>query len=647
MNSVPASVLSCLRVLLLLLGIACLPAVAQTAQDRAQTVIHMLDYVSVDYPEFVRDGQVLDEPEYQEQREFASQSVALIGQLPAVPEQPALLAKARELLARVDAKAPGDEVARLARGVAAEVVRVYKLATAPKQAPDLAQAGTLFQAQCAACHGASGRGDGPLAKGLDPAPSNFHDAARMQQRSIYGLYNTITLGVVGTPMRAFSELSEDQRWGLAFLAAGLRADADSIRRGEALWKEGRGKQELGTPAALVTQAPGALAQQGGPELDAVRAYLTAHPEVLDAARPAPLDLTRAKLREAVAAYQRGDAPAARQLAITAYLEGFELVEASLDNVAPELRTETEREMMALRSAIDARQGASAVADRASRIEALLDHASEALAGDAMSLQAAFVSSLLILLREGLEAILVLAAIVAFVVKTGRRDALPYIHVGWIAAVALGFATWFVASYLLEITGANRELTEGVSALLAAAMLLYVGFWLHKRSYAQAWQAFIRDQVTAALGKRTLWAMAGISFLAVYRELFEIVLFYQTLWAQAGPQGQGAVLGGIAAAAALLAVVAWAILKYSVRLPIGPFFTATSALLVLMAVVFVGHGVAALQEAGVLRFTPTHFFSLPLLGIHPSVQGLASQGAVVVLVLAGIAANRRMARRAPA
>jgi high-affinity iron transporter len=303
----------------------------------------------------------------------------------------------------------------------------------------------------------------------------------MDQRSVYGLYNTITLGVGGTPMRAFSELSEDQRWGLAFLAAGLRADPDSIRRGEALWNEGRGKQELGTLRALVTQAPDALAKEGGADLAAVRAYLTAHPQALEAARPAPLDLTRAKLREAVAAYQRGDTASARQLAITSYLEGFELVEASLDNVAPELRTETEREMMALRSGIDAREDASAIADRASRIEALLDRASEALTGDAMSLQAAFVSSLLILLREGLEAILVLAAIVAFVVKTGRRDALPYIHVGWIAAVALGFATWFAASYLLEITGANRELTEGVSALLASAMLLYVGFWLHKRS----------------------------------------------------------------------------------------------------------------------------------------------------------------------
>ena len=620
-------------------------ALAQGTDEKAQSVIHMLDYVSVDYPGAVKDGKVADDAEYQEQREFVTRALALIAQLPANPEQPALLAKARELLVRVDGKAAGNDVATQARAVMADLVRIYQLTTAPRQAPDLRKAQALFQAQCTACHGATGQGDGPAAKGMEPAPSNFHDDARMQQRSLYGLYNTITLGVAGTPMRAFTELSEADRWALAFLAASLRAPQDAVRQGEALWRDGKGKQALGTLRALVTQAPGDLQRQGGAQLDAVRTYLTAHPEALQAARSAPLDFTRAKLRESLAAYQRGDATGARQLAISAYLEGFELIEASLDNIDPALRTEIEREMMALRSAIDSAPPADAVAGQVAKIEALLERAGERLTGDALSTEAAFVSSLLILLREGLEAILVLAAIIAFVRKTGRRDALPYIHAGWIGAVLLGVATWVVASYLWEISGANRELTEGISALLAAAMLLYVGFWLHKRSYAQAWQAFIRDHVTAALGKQTLWAMAGISFLAVYRELFEIVLFYQTLWAQAGPEGHGAVLSGIAAAAALLAVLAWAILKYSARLPIGPFFTATSGLLVLMAVVFTGNGVAALQEAGVLQSTPAAFVAVPLLGIHPNAQGLIAQAVVIALIAAAVLASRRAAAAA--
>ncbi|MGE0808774.1 MAG: FTR1 family protein, partial [Burkholderiaceae bacterium] len=262
----------------------------------------------------------------------------------------------------------------------------------------------------------------------------------------------------------------------------------------------------------------------------------------------------------------------------------------------------------------------------------------------LSPAAAFVSALLILLREGLEAILVLAAIIAFVRRTGRRDAIRYIHAGWIAAVALGALTWAAARWLLSISGANREVTEGVTALLAAAMLLYVGYWLHSKSHAQAWQSFIRDQVDAALGRKTLWAMAGISFLAVYRELFEVVLFYEALWAQVDAgSGQMAVLAGMAAAAVLLAVIGWAILRYSVRLPIGPFFSATAILLALLAVVFVGNGVAALQEAGVLSVTPARFVSIPLLGVHPTWQGLGGQLAALLLVAAGVWAVRSRRR----
>ncbi len=618
------------------------PAFAAPAdQEKAQTIVHMLDYVGVDYPEFVQDGQVLNAEEYQEQLEFATQVIALLGQLPAVPQQAALLEQAKSLLARIEAKAPGGEVSTLATALRNGVMQAWRLSVAPRQAPDLAQGARLFAEHCAACHGAQGRGDGQLAKGMEPPPSNFHDAARMQQRSLYGLYNTITLGVDGTSMRAFTELSEAERWALAFYAASLRADSETIARGEAAWKRGEGRAVFNSLRPLVTGVPAELAPAGS-ELDAVRAYLTQQPQAVQAAAPAPMDISRTKLDEAAQAYTRGDREGARRLAIAAYLEGFELVEAALDNVDASLRAEIEREMMALRSAIGEGQPAAAVTAQVEKINALLDRADATLGGGSLSATTAFVSSLLILLREGLEAILVLSAIVAFVVKTGRRDALPYIHAGWIGAVVLGAITWAVARTMLGISGADRELTEGITALLAAAMLLYVGWWLHRRSNAHAWNRFIREQVDAALGKRTLWAMAGVSFLAVYRELFEVILFYESLWAQAGSGGHGAVLGGMAAGALLLVLIGGAILRYSVRLPIGPFFAVTSGLLALLAVVFVGNGVAALQEAGAVDATLVHFISLPLLGIHPTAQGLALQVITLVLILGGLWFNRRQA-----
>ena len=616
---------------LVFLAASLTPAAAAGGDDKAQTAIHMLDYVSVDYPETVQDGQVKDETEYQEQHEFATQVLALLQQLPAVPGNEGLVDKARALVGRIDAKAPGQEVSAAARQLAAEVIQRYQLVVAPRQAPDLAKAAAIFEAQCAACHGAQGRGDGPASKGMEPAASNFHDAARMDKRSLHGLYNTITLGVAGTPMRAFTELPEADRWALAFFAGGMRSSPQQLEQGEALWRKGVGKAELGDLRKLVTTMPGELSPAGG-ELDAVRAHLVANPAEMASAGPAPLSVARARLEQSPAAYRAGDRAGARQHAVGAYLEGFELIESALDNVDAPLRRKVEEAMMALRTDIDAGRPAEQVEARVQELGTLLGRAESKLAEGGMSSATAFTSSLLILLREGLEAILVLAAIVAFVRKTGRRDALPYIHIGWVGAVVLGAATWFVANHFISISGASRELTEGFSALLAAVMLLYVGLWLHNRSHAQAWQAFIREQVTGALAKRTLWAMAGISFLAIYRELFEVILFYETLWAQAGPAQQPAVLAGIGVGAVLLALLGGLILKYSARLPIGPFFAVTSWLLVAMAVIFVGHGIAALQEAGVLGATPVHFIAVPMLGVHPNVQGLIAQGAMLLLTV---------------
>lgn len=134
-------------------------------------------------------------------------------------------------------------------------------------------------------------------------------------------------------------------------------------------------------------------------------------------------------------------------------------------------------------------------------------------------------------------------------------------------------------------------------------------------------------------------MAGISFLVVYRELFEVILFYETLWSQAGAVGHDAVLWGIAAAAVLLALIGGMILRYSVRLPIGPFFAVASILLALMAVIFVGNGIAALQEAGVLDITRVRFVSLPVLGIHPSMQSLVPQALTLAVIIIGLWSTR--------
>ncbi len=627
--------------LVILLLAACIPSLVLAVvpdTDKAQAIVHMLDYVSVDYPECVQDGQVIKLEEYAEQRDFAAQALVLLGQLPAVPEQEMLVQQARELLAQIETKASGSVITRLADQLLVHVIQAWELSVSPRQAPDLRRGEMLFEQHCVVCHGTQGEGDGPLAKGMDPAPRNFHDEARMRQRSLYGLYNTVTLGVQGTSMRAFGELSEADRWALAFITAGLRSNPSAVMKGEALWLQGEGKTDFHALRTFVTTAPDQQAPIDS-SLDAVRAYLTKHPQALQTGTHEPLAFARMKIEETASAYANGDHEGARRLAIAAYLEGVELVESALNNVDPSLRVDIEREMMALRTAISEGRTSESVTMQTTKITTLLDRAVDRLFGSTFSPNTAFVSSLVILLREGLESILIISTIVAYVVKTGRRDALPYIHLGWIGAMTLGIVTWILARYMLSISGANRELTEGLTALLAAAMLLYVGWWLHSRSNAHAWNRYVREQLNSALATRTLWTMAGLSFLVVYRELFEMILFYQTLWVQAGTIGHNAIVWGIVTAAVLLVLIGGMILRYSVRLPIGPFFLAASSLLAVMAVIFVGNGIAALQAAGVLDVTNVRFFSLPFLGIHPTVQTLVPQVLILALIAGGIWSNR--------
>ncbi len=567
----------------------------------------------------------------------------MIAGLPARPERAALEATAAGLVGAIKDKRPGEEVAAIAGDLRRRIIDLYEVRVAPRQAPDLRTAASDYTAHCTVCHGAAGRGDGPAAKGLTPPPADLADAARMGQHSVFSLYNTITLGIRGTAMTGFAALSEPQRWALAFYVSTLGTGGEARDRGAALWKSGVGKTELRDLRALVMATPRDVAARAGEDGAAVLAYLRSEPSALATGRESAIDFSARLLGESLDAYRRGDAARAHQLAVTSYLEGFELVEAPLDAVDRGLRTRVEAAMLRYRTLIQSRAPQETVEAEARAILALLDTARQRLEAARLSPATTFTSALVILLREGLEAILVLAALIAMLIKSGRREALRYVHAGWIAALALGGLTWLAASYVVTVSGASREVTEGVTALVAAAVLLYVGFWMHRHAHAARWKAYLEMRVPSALSGRTLWALAAVSFVAVYREAFETVLFYQALWIEAGPEGRVAVGGGFAAAVAGLVLLAWLILKLGLRLPVGWFFGAGSALMAVLAVVLAGKGIAALQHAGTLPVGPLDLPAIPSLGVYPTWQGVLTQVALVVLILAAIGYSRRRAR----
>jgi high-affinity iron transporter len=618
-----------------------MPAAAD-GPDPFAPVLHALDYLGVDYPGAVKDGKVLDQGEYDEQVEFATSVRTMIARLPARPERAALEATAAGLLAAIEAKRPGEEVAAVAGDLRRRIIDLYGVRVAPRQVPDLRPAAADFATHCAVCHGASGRGDGPAAKGLTPPPADLTDASRMGEHSLFGLYNTITLGIKGTAMTGFAPLGEAQRWGLAFYVSTLATPPAERERGARRWRDGVGRSELRDLRSLVMAAPKDMPGRDGA---AVLAYLRGDPGALGAGRDSPIDLSARLLGESLAAYRQGDAVRAHQLAITSYLEGFELVEAPLSAVDGGLKSRVEAEMLRYRTLIQSRAPRDAVEAEARTIRSLLDTARQRLDAARLSPVTTFTSALIILLREGLEAILVLAALVAMLIKSGRREALRYVHAGWIAALGLGAVTWLAASYVVTLSGAGREVTEGATALLAAVMLLYVGFWMHRHAHAARWKVFIETRVQAALSGRTRWALASIAFLAVYREAFETVLFYQALWIEAGPSGRLAVAGGFGMAALGLVLLAWLILKMGLRLPVGWFFGVGSVLMAALAVVLAGKGIAALQQAGRLPVEPLDLPTIPSLGVYPTWQGALTQLVLVLLILAAFTYSRRRPRHA--
>jgi high-affinity iron transporter len=619
-----------------LLGLAtALSAAPAFASADPSALLQLVDYVGVDYAGAVSAGKVVEPGEYAEMQDFGARIVTGVAALEDGAEKPALVADAKTLATMVARKASPAEVAQLTQTMRDRIMRAYPVALTPRRPPDLARGEVLYQQSCASCHGAAGHGDGPAAATLDPPPIDFHDLARARQRSLYGLYNTITLGVAGTGMASFSSLSDDDRWALAFHVGSLSADEATLAAGGTAWEN----DDRPSLREAVASAPAELAAKR-PHGLALSAWMRQHPEVLFAARPDPFATALLHLDESTKAYEAGDGAAAQSLAVSAYLDGFELAEAGLHTVAPGLVRAVEDSMLAFRRSLADGAPVAEVERRSDELRGLLLRAQGAVQERSLGGGVAFASSLVILLREGLEAILILGAIFAFLVRSGRREALVYVHYGWIAALVAGVATWAVATWAIDISGAARELTEGATALLAAGILFYVGFWMHQAMNARRWTRLMEEKMRRALDGRTLLGLSLISFLAVYREVFETILFYEALWPQVRTGAQGALLGGALTAAVVLAAVTWCLFALGVKLPLRQFFAGSAVVMFALAVILAGKGMVALQEAGRIPISPIDFPRVELLGLYPTLQSVLAQVAVTLAALTVVWWNRR-------
>ena len=602
--------------------------------ENAQVIWRLLDYVAVDYSSAVSAGAVVNDAEFREMVEFAAEVGARLDELPRNSFSPGLTEQARALQRLIADKADAKIVAASAHGLADAVLEAFPSPVAPVAPPDLQRGASLYSEKCAGCHGVTGLADGPDAKDLDPQPIAFAEVDRARERSILGLYQVIGQGLEGTAMESFSDLPEADRWALAFYVGSFAFSDGAALQGEQLWKsDPELRATINNLAALTQKTPATVAQTiGETNARAVTAYLRRNPGAITDKPEGGLTLARLRLRQSGEAYRSGDHSRARDLALSAYLDGFEPSEPSLAVRDPGLLRDVEAAMADLRAAISSDASSADVDARIAQIVALFDRVEEVLDPTEADSGAGFLGAFTILLREGLEALLIVVTMLAFLRKAERVDMTRYVHIGWISALLAGAATWAVATNLIQISGASRELTEGFGSLLAAVVLIGVGIWMHGKGQADAWQTYIKERLSQALSKKSAWFLFAMAFVVVYREVFETILFFTALWSQ----GEGvAMLAGSAAAVVVLGFIAWIMLRYSRRLPIGKFFSWSAILMAALAVVLTGKGIAGLQEAGLLDVRPLDAAPrIDILGLYPTWEGVVAQSLVLLVLAVG-------------
>lgn len=342
-----------------------------------------------------------------------------------------------------------------------------------------------------------------------------------------------------------------------------------------------------------------------------------------------------RIQQAIVLYQQGDAKKAMLSVQNTYFDVFENsgMENKIGSRDSNFKAELEGYFTRLVSLMKAGQG-DKLQDQAVGLSQNLAKAVEMLQGGEQSGWSMFLYSLLIILREGLEALLIVAAIVAYMVKNNHHDKLPVIRQSVYVALAASVVTAFIFQLIFENSGQNRELLEGFTMIIAVFMLFSMSYWLLSKVEAQNWKRYLEGKLSTALTAGSLFGLWVTSFLAIYREGAETVLFYYALIGDAKSAVSLAyLLAGFVSGAILLAIC-YFIMRYSVvKLPLKPFFMFTGSFMYMMAFVFAGKSVLELIEGKL--FEPTLVASVPeisWLGVYPYVETLVPQA---ILILAAI------------
>ena len=600
-------------------------------------ILSLVDYIGGDYSNAVRNGKVINEFEYQEMLDFSSIAVGLWEKTADKGKETVDFSKKfAHLRSIVVSKGPVSEVESLAGELKGRIISAYDIKPYPANIPDYESGKALYVQNCSSCHGLSGRPDDAFSKTLNPPPSDFIDSEINLGLSPFKVYNTITFGIEDTAMTSFEEVfDEEQKWDVAFYVLSLgypdvspggngsgfspRKIPDDTRKLENL--------------ALASNAEILLDVGAGSRDENVLFYLrTAYfRDGIAGGASEAIAHTMRKLEKAIDLYEVGKKDEAFKEALDGYLGGFQKIEPVLVSKKRSLVLEVEKKMGFFRSLVMSDRDSSELHDLKDGIEEYLRESERILEGDlSLGKYLSFVNSFAIILREALEALLIIAAIIAALAHSGNRGMIRYVHYGWVLALVVGLATWVAAKTIIDISGARREIVEGATSLLAAVILFYVSYWLVSKADVKKWKEYVRSKTQGALTRRSGLTLAFVSFLAVYREAFETMLFYQALFYQTD-SSMSHVIYGLIAGVAVVFAIAFLMYKFTLRIPLKYFFSFTSVFLYLLCFILLGKGMLELQEAGIISSTTADFIPyMDTFGMYPSYETAIPQAVLLVL-----------------
>lgn len=345
-----------------------------------------------------------------------------------------------------------------------------------------------------------------------------------------------------------------------------------------------------------------------------------------------------KLNQAYDAYFMKDIQGAKDLVDNAYYGFYEkhgIERAVMTYISGQRGTDTESQFAKIKRLMKDKAPNKVVRNEIDLILKMLHEDANTLDGKEESGWRTFITALVIILREGTEAILVVAAISAYLVRSNNKPLIKIVYLSSFAAVITSIIAAVAIQYIFNISGANQEMIEGIAMLLATIVLFFVSNWMLSKASGQAWKKYVEDKVKTAVATGSGFALGSAAFLSVFREGAETILFYQAMIADAEEHTSMVFLG--LAIGCLLLVAIFMIIRFgTMKLPLKAFFIGTSVLMYILAIIFAGGGVKELQEAGIIPYTRVNFVkSIDILGIHPTVETLIPQVVMILVALVSI------------